>query len=79
MKIIAENEHKKIIYLDDLDELEITSVRNNDFKLNIKCLNSILHIEELGGSDKIFYDEEKNAIDSMKKYLDKNPKKPSLK
>lgn len=74
MKIIDENEHKKTIYLEDLDELEITSLKQNDFKLNIKCLNSILHVEELGGKDKILYDEEKKAIESMKNYLNSNDK-----
>ena len=69
MKIIVENEHKKIVYLDDSDELEITTLKQNDFKLNIKCLNNILHVEELGGKNKIFYDEEQKAITSMKNYL----------
>lgn len=67
MKTIKENGNMTTIILEDDDELEIVSLKRNKGKLVIKCINSILHIEEINKND--FFDEEQKSIEAMKKYL----------
>ena len=68
MKTVKDNENKMTIVLEDNDEVEIISLKGNNQKLVVKCIDSILHIDE--HSKNGFYNEEQKAIDAMKKYLD---------
>ena len=72
MRIIDSKEHKKIIILEDDDELEISALEKNQTKVSIKCINSILHIDTKSNNDSNFYDEEEKAIEAMKNYLKNN-------
>ncbi len=70
MKII-ENDNKVHIILENNDKLEVSLLYNNKEKIMIKCLNSIIHIEELTVSEIKERSMEQNEINKMKKFLDK--------
>ncbi len=73
MKTIKERKNKLIVILDDDDELKIECWKNN-YKLNIKCIDSVLHIDDDNDSEQMdFRLEEEKAIAAMKRYLEKNP------
>lgn len=71
MKIIKESDIKSIIILEDNEELEIKALKGNNFKLIVKCIDSIIHIDDNLENLNIRLEEEK-AIAAMKKYLEQN-------
>lgn len=72
MKIINNSTNHAIVVLEDNDVLEVTSLKKNHEKLIIKNKNSVIHIDELTIKEINDITEEKENIESMKKYLDKN-------
>lgn len=72
MKIINNSTNHAIVVLEDNDILEVTSLKKNHEKLIIKNKNSVIHIDELTIQEINDITEEKENIESMKKYLDKN-------
>lgn len=45
MKVVKESKNHNIIILDDNDIIEIVTLKHNKQIIEIKCLNSSLHIE----------------------------------
>ena len=61
--------------MDELDELEIKTLKGNKETILIKCINSVLHLDEVRENTSILINEEKKAIESMKNYLKQNEDK----
>ena len=72
MKIIDEKNQVKNIVLEDDDILEISTLKRNNETIIVKCLNGILHIEELTSKQIKDKKQEEEAIKAMKDYLSKN-------
>ena len=72
MKIIDEEDKKVRIILEDDDILEISSLRSNNEKVIVKCLNSSLHIDELSVSKIKEKSLEEKEIKKMLEFLKKH-------
>jgi len=72
MKIISRDEMHMTVILDDNDFLEVISLKNNNDKIVLKCVNSVIHIDEIPIhkiNEKILDEKETKKI---KKYLNYN-------
>lgn len=71
MKII-ENDKSVTVIMEDNDVLEISTLRRNKEKVVVKCLDSVIHIDELTVNQIKEKSLEEENIKLMKDYLDKN-------
>lgn len=72
MKQIKETDKKTTIVLEDGDCVEILALKRNRDKIVIQCINTALHIDEIPIEELEQLQEEKKAIQAMKKFLEKN-------
>ncbi len=72
MKQMKETDKITTIVLDDGDVLEIISLRKGNNRVVVKCLDSVLHIDELSLEEIEQMQKEKEEINKMDKYLEEH-------
>jgi len=75
MKQIKETDKKTTIVLENGDILEIIALKGNKDKIIVRCLDTVLYIDEITKEELEQLQEEKKAIQVMKEYLEKSEKK----
>jgi len=71
MKLIEESKKVSII-LDDEETVEISTMKGNNTKVVVKCIDNILHVDDLEISNIKNIIEEKNANKALENYLNEN-------